>query len=343
MPGKILVTGGAGFIGSHTVVALSEGGYEPVIVDNFSNSERSVPSRIAEILGREIPCHEIDCTSASDLAAVLEESAPVLGVVHFAAFKSVGESMQEPLKYYSNNLGSTSTLIEVMLQAAVAHLVFSSSCTVYGQAESPVVTEESSIQTPASVYGRTKQICEAMIKDTVAAQRDLKAVCLRYFNPIGAHPSALIGELPIGTPDNLVPYITQTAAGLRDHLTVFGDDYDTADGSCVRDYIHVVDLAQAHVKAVDWLLAQEAPRLLDFFNLGTGRGTSVLEAVSAFEAASGESLKTVIGPRREGDVVAIYADPTKAEKVLGWTAKLGVEQAMRDSWRWQQCLAESAD
>lgn len=340
MPGKILVTGGAGFIGSHTVVALFEGGYEPVIVDNFSNSEKSVPTRIGEIVGHEIPCHEIDCTSASDLAALFEETAPIVGVVHFAAFKSVGGSMREPLRYYSNNLGSTATLMAVMLDAGVPHLVFSSSCTVYGKAELPV-TEESPMQAQASVYGRTKQICEVMIEDTVVAKSDLKVACLRYFNPIGAHPSALIGELPIGTPDNLVPFITQTAVGLRDRLTIFGDDYDTPDGSCVRDYIHVVDLAQAHVKAVDWLVAQKAPRLFEPFNLGTGRGISVLEVVNAFEVASGTTLETVVGPRREGDVVAMYADATKAEKVLGWKADLGVEEAMRDAWRWQQRLTGS--
>jgi UDP-glucose 4-epimerase len=335
---KVLVTGGAGYIGSHTCVALAEAGYLPVVVDNFCASDRRILPRMRELMARDFPVHELDCRDRAALARVFEKEAPLFGVIHFAAHKSVGVSVQEPREYYDNNLGSLLALLWVLEQAQVPGLVFSSSCTVYGQPEQLPVTEHSPIQRAASPYGRTKQICEDLIQDVVASQRPLRAVSLRYFNPIGAHPSGKIGELPLGKPETLAPYITQTAAGLRDELVVFGNDYPTADGTCVRDYLHICDLASAHVAALAWIERQPRASFHEVFNVGTGQGVSVLGAIQAFEAVSGVPLRHRFGPRRPGDAVEVYASVDKAERELGWRARLGIREAMRDAWNWQQSL-----
>jgi UDP-glucose-4-epimerase len=335
---NILVTGGAGFIGSHTVVALAEAGFEPVILDDFSNADPSVLEGLRRILGKPVTCHAVDCNHYGALRQILRDEK-IGGVIHFAAFKAVGESMQEPLAYYRNNLCSLLTLLDAMLAEGVGHLIFSSSCTVYGEPDEVPVTEASPIKPAASVYGNTKQMGEEILRD-VAAAKPVNAISLRYFNPIGAHPSALIGELPRGVPNNLVPFITQAAAGLRSQLTVFGNDYPTPDGTCVRDYIHVMDLAEAHVSALRYSLASEGGHLYDTFNLGTGQGQSVLQLLQTFEAVTGEKLHYQIGPRRVGDVVAVWADVTKAQQMLGWSAKRSVGQALEDAWRWQQQLQQ---
>ena len=340
--GKVIVTGGAGYIGSHTVVELKAAGYSPIIVDDFSTSEESALDGIRQLTGGETPCHRVDCNDRDAFAEVFEAESPVCGAIHFAANKSVGESVRQPLKYYRNNIGSLVTLMELMLSHQVPNLVFSSSCTVYGQPDSLPVTELSPLKPAESPYGATKQICESIIRDAATAGHPIKTMLLRYFNPIGAHPSSLIGELPLGPPEALVPYITQTAAGLRGQLTVFGDDYATVDGSCVRDYIHVVDLAKAHVAALDWLSAAPAGAMTETLNLGSGRGTSVFEAINAFESVSGEKLNYVVGARRPGDVEQIYADVAKSERVLGWKTELDTEDAMRDAWNWEVALAERA-
>lgn len=336
---SILVTGGAGFIGSHTVVSLAHAGYRPVVLDDFSNSQQSVLVGLREILGYEVPCYVQDCNDRAALLDVFQREA-IRGVIHFAAFKAVGESMHEPLRYYRNNLGSLLVLLEVMLEAGVPDLIFSSSCTVYGEPAALPVTETSPVLPATSVYGNTKQVCEEILRDVAAAGKPLRAIALRYFNPIGAHPSAQIGELPLGVPNNLVPFITQTAAGLREQLTIFGDDYPTPDGTCIRDYIHVMDLAEAHVAALR-SLQQIGPLAAhyDEFNVGTGQGASVLEVVRAFEAVTGRALRYHIGPRRPGDVVAVYADATKAREQLGWSARRSLREALADAWRWEERLA----
>ena len=337
---KILVTGGAGYIGSHTVVELLAQGYEPIIVDNFSNSERTVLDRLEQLTNKTLICHEGDCTDREFMNSVFQQHNPE-GAIHFAAFKAVGESVEKPLAYYQNNIDSLIVLLESMRDHGCEKLVFSSSCTVYGQPDVLPVTETSPMKTAESPYGYTKQVCERIIEDTVYAEKTLSAIALRYFNPIGAHPSALIGELPLGVPNNLVPFVTQTAAGLREKLTVFGDDYDTSDGTCIRDYIHVVDLARAHVKALDYL--NQGDGEYEAINVGTGTGSSVLEVVQAFERASGEKLNYSIGPRRPGDVEKTYASVEYAEQTLGWTAELSLEEALADSWRWQQSLPIAGD
>ncbi len=331
----ILVTGGAGFIGSHTVVALAEAGFRPVIIDDFSNSQQSVLEGLRHILGYEVPCYVKDCNDRATLLDLFQREQ-IRGVIHFAAFKAVGESMQEPLRYYRNNLGSLMTLMESMLEAGIADLIFSSSCTVYGEPETLPVTETTPVQTAISVYGNTKQVGEEILRDTAAAGKALKILSLRYFNPIGAHPSAQIGELPLGVPNNLVPYITQTAAGIRKQLTIFGDDYPTPDGTCIRDFIHVMDLAEAHVAALRSLQNIGTNSHYDVLNVGTGQGHSVLELVHTFEEVSGQALNYHIGPRRAGDITAVYADATKARIQLGWTAKRSLHQALEDAWRWEQ-------
>jgi len=335
---KIIVTGGAGFIGSHTVVDLISNGYEPVLLDDFSNSERFIVDRLAAICGREIRCHEIDCGDRAEVARVFEEEGPIAGVIHFAASKAVGESQEKPLHYYGNNLGSLITILEVMTDYGVSDLVFSSSCTVYGQPEVLPVTEDTPIAEPASVYGATKQICEQILRDTVASGAPLRATLLRYFNPIGAHPSGQIGELPLGDPQNLMPVILQSAAGLRGPVQIYGGDWSTPDGSCIRDYIHVLDLAAAHVKSLAWMERQSESSLLQILNVGTGRGVSVLEALAAFERATGQAVEFNIGSRREGDIEQIYASVEKAERVLGWKASRSLDDALRDAWRWQSGL-----
>jgi UDP-glucose 4-epimerase len=314
-------------------------GFSPIVVDNFCNTDRSVLDRLQKITGTTIKLHEQDCGDANAMEKVFASEGEVYGVIHFAAHKAVSVSMREPLAYYRNNLGSLVTMLDVMKKAKSSRLVFSSSCTVYGQPDVLPVTEDSPIKTAESPYGRTKQFCEEIIGDHVASGAECQAVLLRYFNPVGAHESALIGELPIGAPENLVPYITQTAVGMRKELTVFGDDYDTTDGTCVRDYIHVVDLAQAHVKALEWIDRQEKASFSEVFNVGTGQGTSVLEAIQAFEKASGKKLNYKIGPRRPGDVVKTFADVSKSEREFGWRAKRGILEAMGDAYRWQVSLS----
>lgn len=338
MTNNILVTGGAGFIGSHTVVSLAEAGYNPVIVDDFSNSEPSVLAGLREILRYEVPCHVLDCNNYAAIRQILRDEK-IDGVIHFAAFKAVGESMEEPLAYYRNNLGSLLTLLDAMLAENISNFIFSSSCTVYGEPDQSPVTEQTPVKPAASVYGNTKQIGEEILRD-VAASKNLKAISLRYFNPIGAHPSGKIGELPRGIPSNLVPFITQTAVGLRKSLTVFGDDYPTPDGTCIRDYIHVMDLAEAHVAALRYSMLQSGAKFYDTFNLGSGQGNTVLELVRTFEKVSGKPLPHTIGPRRAGDVVAVWADVKKSSELLDWQTKRSLEEALTDAWRWQLAVQD---
>ena len=338
---KILVTGGAGYIGSHTVVELAQAGYEPVIIDNFSNSKESVLGGLRDILGHDVTCHHVDCDDAEAMRGVLRAEGSIQGVIHFAAFKAVGESVQKPLAYFQNNVGSLLTLLKVMPEFGVENLVFSSSCTVYGIPDALPVTEATPTKPASSPYGRTKQMCEDIVHDVSgAADNKLRTILLRYFNPIGAHASARIGELPLGVPNNLVPFITQTAAGLREKLTIFGNDYDTTDGTNVRDYIHVVDLAKSHVVAVQRLLDRKASETVETFNVGTGHGNSVLEVVQTFEQTSGQKVNYVIGPRRPGDVPAIYADATKAAEVLGFKTETSLADSLASAWKWQQALGK---
>lgn len=338
MASKIIVTGGAGYIGSHTVVELAKAGYEPVIIDNFENAEKSAVSGIQEILGRAVKVYEGDCNDYNFVENMLEKEGPIAGIIHFAAYKAVGESVQQPLKYYKNNIGSLLVLLELMSKYQVPKLVFSSSCTVYGQPDQLPVTEQTPKKPAESPYGNTKQVCEEVIEDVVKSGTPLKAVALRYFNPIGAHPSAKIGELPLGVPNNLVPFVAQTADGKLEKLTVFGNDYNTPDGTCIRDYIHVVDLAQAHVSAIRYLESTDQSSFYDIFNVGTGRGNSVLEVIKTFEEVNNIGLNYTIGARRPGDVEKVYADVTKANDLLHWQARLTLADALRDAWRWQQVL-----
>lgn len=335
---KILVTGGMGYIGSHTTVELVQAGFDVVIVDNLGNSQKNVLKGIEAIVGKEIPFYEADCCDKTRMAGIFKESL-FDAIIHFAAHKAVGESVHEPLSYYRNNLGSLMSILELMREYNVRNLVFSSSCTVYGQPELLPVTEQSPRREATSPYGNTKHMCEDIIRDSVVAYDGISSIALRYFNPIGAHPSALIGEFPSGIPNNLIPYVTQTAAGIREQLTVFGDDYDTPDGSCIRDYIDVVDLAKAHVAAVGRMLEGRMKSGFEVFNLGTGRGVSTLEIVRAFEKANGLKLKYKIGPRREGDIMAVWADPTLANEELGWKAERSLEQTLRSAWNWQKHLS----
>lgn len=336
---SILVTGGAGFIGSHTVVELAAAGYRPVIVDDFSNSDRSVIDALEKIVGEPIACYEQDFADTKKLAAIIDKEQ-VTGVVHFAAFKAVGESVGQPLKYYQNNVAGFVQLLQLLETKHVKHVVFSSSCTVYGEPDSLPVTEDSPVKPAESPYGATKQMDEQILRDATRVSQAFNAIALRYFNPIGAHESALIGELPKGVPANLVPFLTQTAAGLRKQLTVYGDDYDTPDGSCIRDYIHVVDLARAHVKALTFL-EQQPVALYDVVNVGTGRGSSVLEVLQTFEDVTGQKVTYTVGSRRAGDIVATYASVDKASRLLGWKAEKTLADGLRDAWRWQQSLESS--
>lgn len=331
---KILVTGGAGFIGSHTVVELHNAGFEPVIIDNLYNSNLNVLDGIKKITGKEFPFYEIDCNDADKVRALFEKEK-FDGVIHFAAYKAVGESVEKPLNYYENNLISLLVLLRAMKEFNVDKFVFSSSCTVYGQPETLPVTENTPRLPANSPYGNTKAIAEDIIRDHVHSGPDLKAISLRYFNPIGAHETSLIGELPNGVPSNLVPFITQTAAGLRKSLTVFGSDYNTPDGTCIRDFIHVVDLAKAHVKALDLLESQTDTNYYDVFNVGTGEGYTVLQLINTFEEVNGVKLNYTIGPRREGDVEKIYAQSDKVNNVMKWHAEKTMADALRDAWNWQ--------
>ena len=331
---KVLVTGGAGYIGSHTVVSLVNAGYEPVILDNYSNSNPEVLDGLRKILEKDIIHYRGDCQDEALIQSIFSEHS-LKGVIHFAASKAVGESVEKPLLYYRNNLDSLLTLLEAMDQFDVPNLVFSSSCTVYGQPDHLPVTEDTQRKPAASPYGNTKKICEDIIYDLTNSPSQLKAVSLRYFNPIGAHSSALIGELPLGTPNNLIPFVAQTAAGIRESLTIFGDDYNTPDGTCIRDYIHVVDLADAHVKSLSYLDLQTGVNFYDVFNLGTGKGNTVLEVIKSFEDVIGNSLNYAVGPRRSGDVEQIYASVEKASNKLDWRAKKSMSEALADTWKWQ--------
>jgi UDP-glucose 4-epimerase len=331
----VLVTGGAGFIGSHTVVELVSAGYRPIIIDNFVNSDPAVIPKIEQITQRSIPCFRQDYQDTDKLIKVIDAEKP-MGIIHFAAHKAVGESVYEPLKYYDNNVAGLISLLK-SLKSPVQHFVFSSSCTVYGEPDNLPVTESSPVKPAESPYGETKQMGELIIKNATSVSKEYNSLALRYFNPVGAHPSALIGELPKGTPANLVPFVTQTAAGIRDKLTVFGDDYPTDDGSCVRDYIHVIDLAKAHVKALEYLQSKK-PGVYDVFNIGTGKGSSVLEVLSTFEKVTGKKVPYVVGDRRAGDIVSTYAGVEKAQSVLDWRAEKTLADALEDAWRWQQIL-----
>ncbi|MGM9809985.1 MAG: UDP-glucose 4-epimerase GalE [Paludibacteraceae bacterium] len=337
---RILVTGGTGYIGSHTVVELMQQGYDVTIVDNLSNSSVDVLDGISAIVGKRPEFANIDCNDYVNLEAVFKQYPDIVGVIHFAASKAVGESVEKPLMYYRNNIGSLITLLEVMRRYHVCNIVFSSSCTVYGQPDKDhlPVDETAPIQKALSPYGNTKQINEDIIYDEAHADKSLHATILRYFNPIGAHPSALIGELPNGVPNNLLPFVTQTAAGLRSELRVFGDDYDTPDGSCIRDYIYVVDLAKAHVKAVERMLAGKPTEQVEVFNLGTGRGLSVLEIVRDFMEATGVNVPYQIVGRREGDIEKVWANPKKANEVLGWKADTPVKDVLVSAWNWEKRL-----
>ncbi len=337
---KILVTGGTGYIGSHTVVELQNSGYEVVIVDNLSNSRADVVDNIAEVSGVKPAFEEVDCVDKEAMRKVFEKHGNIEAIIHFAASKAVGESVQKPLLYYRNNIVSLINLLELMPEFGVKGIVFSSSCTVYGEPDELPVTENAPIKPATSPYGNTKQINEEIIRDAVKANPVFSAILLRYFNPIGAHPSALLGELPNGVPQNLVPYITQTAIGLREQLSVFGNDYNTPDGSCIRDYINVVDLAKAHVIAIDRILEKKQDEQVEVFNIGTGRGLSVLELVTMFEKATGVKLNYKIVGRREGDIEKVWANPERANKVLGWKADTPVEDTLLSAWKWQLKLRE---
>lgn len=337
---RILVTGGTGYIGSHTTVELMQQGYDVVIVDNLSNSNADVLDGIEAIVGTRPPFEQVDCNDAVAMADVFARYTDIVGVIHFAASKAVGESVEQPLLYYRNNLMSLVTLLEQMKAHNVHNIVFSSSCTVYGQPtpEHLPVDETAPIQVALSPYGNTKQINEEIIRDEAHADKSLQATILRYFNPIGAHPSAMIGELPNGVPQNLLPFVTQTAIGLRKELKVFGNDYNTPDGSCIRDYIYVVDLAKAHVKAVERMLRGTALDQVEVFNLGTGRGLSVLEILNTFMQVTGVNVPYQIVGRREGDIEQVWAKPDKANNVLGWKADTPIEQVLQSAWKWEQKL-----
>lgn len=338
--GLILVTGGTGYIGSHTVVELQQAGYEVVIVDNLSNSNVDVLDGIERISGIRPHFVEADCTDMAAMKNLFDTYKGIAGIINFAASKAVGESIEKPILYYRNNLNTLMNLLDLMAEYNVKGIVFSSSCTVYGEPDENPVTESAPIKTATSPYGNTKQICEEIIHDVIHSGAPFKSVILRYFNPVGAHPSAEIGELPNGVPQNLIPYLTQTAIGIRKELSVFGDDYDTPDGSCIRDFINVVDLAKAHVIAVERMLQNKSDANVETFNLGTGVGLSVKELISAFERATGVKVPHKIVGRRAGDIEKVWADPAYANNVLGWKAESTIEDTMRSAWAWQCHLRE---
>ncbi|NCB68809.1 MAG: UDP-glucose 4-epimerase GalE [Bacteroidia bacterium] len=339
---KILVTGGTGYIGSHTVVELQKEGFEVIIVDNLSNSNIEVLNGIEKITGIRPAFENIDCVDYVSMDRMFEKYSNVEAIIHFAASKAVGESVEKPLLYYRNNLVSLINLLQLMPIHKVRNFVFSSSCTVYGQPDILPVTEDAPIKPALSPYGNTKQIGEEIIRDTIYANSGLNSIILRYFNPVGAHASAEIGELPNGVPNNLMPFVTQTAIGMRKQLQVFGDDYNTPDGSCIRDYIHVVDLAKAHVVAVKRLLESKSKKNVEIFNLGTGRGLSVLEIIETFERVNGVKVAHKIVGRREGDIEKVWADPSYANNELGWKATETLEETLRSAWAWEQNLAKRA-
>ena len=336
MKKKVIVTGGTGYIGSHTAVELIADGFEVVIIDNLYNSDITVLDGIQAITGIRPKFYDYDICDRSKLSEVFVAEGRIDAIVHFAAYKAVGESVHKPLDYYRNNLVSLMNLLDLMEQHGTPAIVFSSSCTVYGQPDKLPVTETSPVREAESPYGYTKQAGEIIIRDTMAARKTQRAVSLRYFNPIGAHPTAYLGELPRGVPENLVPFITQTAIGLRDELRVFGNDYDTPDGSCIRDYLHVVDLAKAHVVALKRLTEERNKENYEVFNLGAGMGVSVLEVIAAFERATGEKVKYTIAPRREGDIEKIWADSSLANRELNWKTEITLDEAMETAWRWEK-------
>lgn len=335
MKKRIVVTGGTGYIGSHTVVELQNAGYDVVIIDDLSNSNINVLDGIEKITGIRPAFEKLDCNDKDGLKKIFSTYPDIRGIIHFAASKAVGESVQQPLKYYRNNIVTLLNLLDLIPEFGIEGLVFSSSCTIYGQPDILPVTEDAPIKPATSPYGNTKQINEEIIRDTIHAGAAFKSILLRYFNPIGAHPSAEIGELPIGVPQNLVPFVTQTAAGIRKELSVFGNDYDTPDGSCIRDYINVVDLAKAHVIAINRILENKSAAKLEVFNLGTGRGVSVLELINVFEKSTGVKVPYKIVGRREGDIVKVWADPTHANNVLGWKSEETLENTLVSAWKWQ--------
>ena len=334
----ILVTGGCGYIGAHTIVDLIENGFNVISVDNLSRSSENSLAGIEKITGKKVKNYNIDLTNAQAAESIFIENPEITGVIHFAAYKAVGESVEMPLAYYENNIFSLVNLLKLAVKYNAMHFIFSSSCTVYGNPDSIPVTEQTPLQPAASPYGATKQMGESIIKDT-AFVAPLSTILLRYFNPVGAHPSTAIGELPIGRPQNLVPAITQTAIGKLDTMQVYGDDYDTRDGSCIRDYIHVCDIARAHTLALQYSIKNNQPKSCEIFNLGTGNGITVLEAIKAFEKVSGLALNYQIGPRRAGDIVAIYANNDYAVKKLGWEIKYSLEDMMRTAWDWEKSIA----
>ncbi len=332
----ILVTGGTGYIGSHTAVELLEAGYDVLIADNLSNSRIEVLDGITEITGKKPMFEKIDLTETRAVNTLFDTYPEIAAIIHFAAYKAVGESVEFPLKYYFNNINSLINLLENMIRLKIAPFVFSSSCTVYGEPEKLPVNENEPVKQANSPYGNTKQISEEILRDTLNVHAFMNAIALRYFNPIGAHPSALIGELPLGVPNNLVPFITQTAYGLRKEVRIFGDDYETSDGSAVRDYINVVDLAKAHVVAIRRLLGQKNRKNFEVFNLGTGKGNSVLEVIRTFEKATGMKLNYSLAPRRPGDVEQVFADTSLANSELGWKAEKGLEETLLSAWNWEK-------
>lgn len=333
---KILVTGGLGFIGSHTVVELQNVGFEVVVIDDLSNADKKVLQGIEAITGKSPVFEKLDLRDKTGVSDFFQRHRDIQGAIHFAASKAVGESVEQPLLYYENNLGTLVYLLQELSKKKAASFIFSSSCTVYGQADKMPITEDAAVKPAESPYGNTKQIGEEIIRDSCRVLPHVQAISLRYFNPIGAHPSGKIGELPIGVPQNLVPFITQTAAGIREQLSVFGGDYPTADGTCIRDYIHVVDLARAHVVALQRLLEGKNEENYEVFNVGTGQGSSVLEVIASFERVSGTKLNYKIVGRRSGDIVSAYADTAKANEVLGWKAESSLDEAMKSAWDWEQ-------
>ena len=333
---KILVTGGLGYIGSHVIIELQNNGFDVVIIDDLSNSSIDILDRISEITGKKILFEKIDLKEKHHVVNFFKRHNDIDGVIHFAASKAVGESVNNPLKYYENNIHSLVYLLQEINKLASNKLIFSSSCTVYGQADKLPITEQAPIKEPESPYGNTKKIGEQIIKDTCSANRTLSAIALRYFNPIGAHKSTNIGELPIGTPQNLVPFVTQTGIGIREKLSIFGNDYPTPDGTCIRDYIHVVDLAKAHVIAMERLLKKRNTENYEVYNIGTGKGSSVLEVVNTFEEVSGVKLNYSFAERRAGDIISAYADTTKANTVLGWKSELTLKDSLNSAWEWEK-------
>jgi UDP-glucose 4-epimerase len=336
MSKKILVTGGLGYIGSHTVVELLSRNFQVVIADNLSNSSIEILERIAKISNKKPLLEIIDFCDEKKTNDFLSKHQDIKAIIHFAAFKSVGESVSNPLKYYKNNLASLINILEGMAKYNISNIVFSSSCTVYGQPENLPVNEQAPVQKALSPYGNTKQISEEILQESITSNSKIQCISLRYFNPIGAHPSSLIGELPNGIPENLLPFITQTAAGIRGELKVFGNDYDTPDGTCIRDYIDVNDLARAHLSAIDRLLSGQNKKLFEIFNLGTGQGVSVLEMIETFQKVSGEKINYQIAGRRQGDIEKVWADPSHANRELGWKAQISLEETLKSAWNWEK-------